>query len=105
MMHMDFDEGDGSLYEFDDTGNPIALFTADPECPLETFEEFAKKAAFIVKAVNCHDELVAALRSCVDSIAGYELEKGASSEEIVARYPIEKATKALAKAKGDQSCK
>lgn len=50
--HFDFDEGDGSLYEFDQDGNPIALFSADPECPLETFEEFKKRAAFIVKACN-----------------------------------------------------
>lgn len=59
--YLDFDAGDGSLYEHGEDGQTTHLFTADPECELETFEEFTAKAQKIVDAVNYHDDLLEAL--------------------------------------------
>ena len=57
----------------------------------------AANAAFIVKAVNCHDELVAAL----EKIAGVNDVDGNSSECDFHEDCQDVARKALAKAKGE----
>lgn len=71
--YLDFDAGDGSLYEHGEDGQILHLFTADPACELDTFEEFTAKAQKIVNAVNYHDELVGLLQELLGDEADDEV--------------------------------
>ena len=81
--------GEGNFIE-DEQGNTIA----DPRCmnPTEDHEEMEANAEFIVRAVNCHDELVAQLeRMCT------YYEPGETRPEAVGK--IKAARAILAKSK------
>lgn len=54
----------GNIYSHDATGSIIASCVDFIYAPRDKSEQNAN-AAFIVKAVNCHDELVAALKACI----------------------------------------
>lgn len=101
--HIDFDETGGSLYELRN-GDAIPLFNVDPDCPLETFEEFKERAEFIVSACNSHRELVDEL-----DYVSHQFRQLLSSIECKSLDPFYKevlevaiacAENALAKAKG-----
>lgn len=64
----------------------------------------AGDAEFIVRAANCHDELVAALGRCL-CILAFEAERAMSEQDAVAAMQnadaMTKARAALAKARGE----
>ena len=79
----------------DDSGNVVA----DVYCkPSTTHAEIMEaNAAFIVRACNSHDELVAALESMMPERIGY----GQSMSIDMYLNAVDKARAALAKAKGE----
>lgn len=62
-------------------------------------------AAFIVRACNAHDELVAALEGTIDCLTVHELDcarDGLKNAERAARDALSAVRAAIAKAKGEQ---
>jgi len=70
-------------------GEPLPLLRGSETYDSEQFEW----AELIVKAVNAHDDLVAALRDSVDVLVGHD-------PAVLVKQAYEKAIAALAKAEG-----
>lgn len=66
--------------------------------------EAQANAAFIVKAVNCHEALTVALRRCLDAINAYGIADSkkydSSREKVKLGYAALNASSALAEAEG-----
>jgi hypothetical protein len=73
--------------------------TPDDQYPKGCKLEDEANAAFIVKAVNCHDELVEALENCLSAFETHYVAGEKLSDIYSAR--IERARAAIAKAKGE----
>ncbi len=79
---------------------PIVLCTEpDPEVRAE----MEGNAEFIVRACNCHDDLVAALEAVVE-IMNEETTKFAASRIVKAGMAVSMAAAAIRKAKGEKPC-
>lgn len=76
------------------TDFPCTVITASNGCPLAYVGNHAgykANAAFIIKAVNCHDELLAALKGLTDKYKGDAKLFAFEKDLLAARAAIAKA--------------
>lgn len=80
---------------------PLSLdhYSAEWDCPDDCQMPNSDDRAFILRAVNCHDELVAALEHILEWVDNWEPEF-TSDEEWIKEEPTFRA--ALARAKGEE---
>lgn len=90
---------DGENIDIRPENNEITICTIQNEDYLPSAIE-KRNAAFIVKAVNCHDELVQALEECLQNNVNDLLDTDMTADEIEGCGHVIKARKAIAKAKG-----
>lgn len=67
---------------FDGNDRKVAATYANKGYGIE-IDEAQSNAAFIVRACNAHDELVAALRACVEEMSAYEYADEGISGELI----------------------
>lgn len=77
----DYDEGDCSIYEHSD-GDIIKLFLPDPDCSLETFEEFKERVVLAVAAPD--------LLEVVEAMANFDGRNNNSHLKEMARKLVKK---------------
>lgn len=90
------DYGDDS--DFTKNGLAKTVVVCEHRSWMAEGEEFAN-AAFIVKAVNCHNELLEALREMVEAYDGFPTDMSRDERECC-RIAFGKAEAAIAKAEG-----
>jgi hypothetical protein len=91
-------DGFGYIRPADEDGREIAHY-GDAD---RSRSENIANAAFIVRAVNCHDDLLAALKFVAD-ITGEELEHAqvGTGAEVALRHANRRASAAITKASGE----